>query len=68
MLPDLISSNQTTHVKNIYLSENGGLICEVLETVSIFGKKGFLITVDIQKAFNSVDNSFFISCFTEVWF
>ena len=33
MLPDLISSNQKTHVKNIYISENGGLIYEVLETV-----------------------------------
>ena len=58
LLTDLISSNQTAYVKNRYISESGRLIYDALETVSILNKKGFLVTVDIKKAFNSVDHSF----------
>ena len=58
LLTDLISSNQTAYVKNRYISESGRLIYDALETVSILNKKGFLVTVDIEKTFNSVDHSF----------
>ena len=51
MLPDLISSNQMVYVKNRYISESGRLIYDVLETASILNKKGFLVTIDIEKAF-----------------
>ena len=51
ILPDLTSSNQTTYVKNRYISESGRLIYAVLETASTLNKKGFLVTVDIKKAF-----------------
>ena len=63
ILPDLylISSNQTAYVKNRYISESGKLIYDVLETASILNKKGFLVTVDIEKAFDSVDHSFLLA-------
>ena len=57
ILPHLISSNQTVYVKNRFISEIGRLIYDVLETASILNKKGFLVTVDIKKAFDSVDHS-----------
>ena len=34
------------------------LIYDVPETASILNKEGFLVTVDIKKAFDSVDHSF----------
>ena len=39
VLPHLISSKQTVHVKNIYISESGGLIYDALETANILNKK-----------------------------
>ena len=59
ILPDLISSNQPAYVKNRYINESGRLIYNVHETASILNKKGFLITVDIEKAFGSVEHSFY---------
>ena len=46
------------------MSKNGRIIYDVLETASILNNKGFLVTVDIEKAFDF----FFICCFTKVWF
>ena len=61
ILSDLISSNQTTYVKNRYVSESVRLTYDVLETASILNKKGFLVTINIRKAFSSVDRSFFLA-------
>ena len=61
MLPDLISSNQMVYVKNRYISESGRLIYDVLETASILNKKKFLVTVDIEKAFDFFDYSFLLA-------
>ena len=35
ILPDLISSNLTAHVKNRYIRESGRLVYDVLETAII---------------------------------
>ena len=59
ILPDLISSNQKAYMKNRYISESGKLIYDVLETASVLNKKGFLFTVDVEKAFDSFDHSFY---------
>ena len=61
ILPDLISSNQTAYVKNRYISGSGRLIYDVLETANILNKKGFLVTADIEKSFDSVDHSFLLA-------
>ena len=44
-----------------YINESGRLIYDVLQTASILNKKGFLLTVDIKKAFNSVNHSFLLA-------
>ena len=59
--PHLISSNQTAYVKNRFIRESGKLIYDILETASILNKKGFLVTVDIEKAFDLVDQSFLLA-------
>ena len=61
ILLDLISSNQTVFVKNRYISKSGRLIYDVLETASILNKKKFLVTVDIEKAFDFFGYSFLLA-------
>ena len=61
ILLHLISCNQTAYVEIRYINESGRLIYDVLQTASILNKKGFLLTVDIKKAFNSVNHSFLLA-------
>ena len=60
VLPDLVSSQQTSHVKNRHIGESGRLISDVIEITKI-RKIGFLVTMDIEKAFDSLDHDFLIS-------
>ena len=67
-LPDLISLNQTVYMKNRYVSESERLTYDVHKTASILNKKGFLVTVDIEKAFNSVGQSFLVAALQKYGF
>ena len=51
VLPDLISPNQTAYVKNQCISESVRLISDVIEMCDILNIPGYLVTVDIEKAF-----------------
>ena len=51
VLPDLVSSQQTSHVKNRHIGESGRLISDVIEITKIRKIGGFLVTMDIEKAF-----------------
>ena len=59
-MPDIVSENQTAYVNNRFISEGGRLIDDLLELSDIFKKKGFLVTTDIEKAFDSVNHTFLI--------
>ena len=61
VLPTLISSQQTAHVKNRFIGESGRLISDIIEISGCFNITGFLVTMDIEKAFDSLDRSFLIS-------
>ena len=61
VLPDLISSQQTAYVKNRHIGESGRLISNITEITKIRKIGGFLITMDIEKAFDSLDHNFLIS-------
>ena len=57
-LPSIISSNQTAYVERRCISESGRLISDIIE---IYGKEnipGFLVTMDLEKVFDSLDNGF----------
>ena len=58
-MPSLISSNQTAYKR--FISERGRLICDILEITDILKIKGLLLTVDIEKASDSVDHQFLIN-------
>ena len=61
VLPDIISKNQTAYVNNRFISEGGRLINDLLEACDTLNKKGYLVTIDIEKAFDSVNHVFLIA-------
>ena len=60
LLPCLISSDQTAYVKGRFISEGGRLISDVLEICDKLQIKSCLMTVDIEKAFDSINHCFLI--------
>ena len=60
ILPPLISSDQTAYVKGRVISEGGRLISDVIEICDKLQIKGFLMIVDIEKAFDSINHYFLI--------
>ena len=60
VLPGLISSQQTAYVKNRHIGESGRLISDVIEIAKIKKLDGFLVAMDIEKAFDSLDHDFLI--------
>ena len=61
VLQDLISSQQTAYVKNRHIGESGRLIPDTIEITKIRNTEDFLVTMDIEKAFDSLDLNLLIS-------
>ena len=57
----MISPNQTTYVKNRFISESGRLISDIMDVSEQLNIEGFLVTIDIQIAFESVNNPFLLA-------
>ena len=60
-LPFLISSNQTAYVEGRFVSEGGRLFSDILQVTDFLNLRGLVVTVDIQKAFDSVNHLFLIT-------
>ena len=65
VLPTLFSSQQKItkiifYVKIRFTEESGTLISEIIEISGYFNVTGVLVTMDFEKAFDSVDHSFLI--------
>ena len=63
VLPFLISSNQMAYVKNRFISKIGRVISDILEISNTLAQEGFSVTVNIEKAFNSVNHWFLLQIF-----
>ena len=61
-LPKLISFQQTVYVKNRFIGEGGRLISNILEMSESLNLKRYIVTVDIEKVFNSLSHSFLLAC------
>ena len=61
VLPNLISPQQTAYVENRFIGEIGRLIADITEITDVINKEGFLVKIDIEKAFDSLDHIFVIS-------
>ena len=57
VLPSLISKNKTVYVKGISIIVGGRLISDILEISDNLKIKGFLMTLDIEKAYQMDTNS-----------
>ena len=58
VLPSLISDNQSGYVDGRFTSEGGRLIADILQITDKLKLSGMLVTIDIQKAFDSVNHQF----------
>ena len=63
VLPFLISSNQMAYVKNRFISKIGRVISDILEISNTLAQEGFLVTLNIEKVFNSVNHWFLLQIF-----
>ena len=61
VLPCLISAQQTAYVQNRNIGKSGRLISDIIEIANIRQMEGFLVTMDIVKAFDTLDHKFLIS-------
>ena len=56
----LIFSNQTAHVKKRFISESGWVISDIFEIANTLALEGFLVTVYMEKAFDSINHCFLL--------
>ena len=61
ILSVLISHEQTAYVKDRFICEAVRLISDVTEVGNVFNIDGFLVTMDIEKAFDSLNHSFLLA-------
>ena len=67
-LPFLISSNQTVYVEGRFISEGGRLFSDILQVTDFLNLRGLVVTVDTQKAFDSVNHLFLITALKKFGF
>ena len=67
-LPSLILPNQTAYVRNRFISESGRLISDTMDVSEQLNIDGYLVTIDIQKAFNSANHSFLLAVLKAIGF
>ena len=61
VLPCLISAQQTAYVQNRNTGESGRLISDIIEIANTRQMEGFLVTMDVEKALDSLDHKLLIS-------
>ena len=68
ILPSIISSDQTAYVKNRFIGESIRLISDILELSNSKNLSGYILTADLEKAFDSIDHTFLMSCLKKFGF
>ena len=68
VLPFIIAHDQTAYVKGRFIGESIRLISDVLEVTDTHDIGGFLVTADIEKAFDSLDHSFLLAALEKFGF
>ena len=54
----IVNENQVVYVNNRFISESGRLISDILKITNSLDIEGILVTVDIEKAFDSFNHPF----------
>ena len=60
VLPSIIHSDQTAYVYGRFIGESTRLISDIMELTRSLDLEGYLVTMDIQKSFDSVSHDFLI--------
>ena len=61
VLPNLILLQQIAYVENRFIGESGRLIADIIETTIILNIEGFLVRMNIEEVFDSLDNTFVLA-------
>ena len=67
VLSSLITHLQTTYVQNRCISETGRLISDILEITDTINLTGYLVTIDIENVFDTLNHSFLMAVLKK-WF
>ena len=67
LLSNLFSNNLNAYVANRFISEGGRLISDILEMTGILNMEDYLLTIDIEKALDSVDDFFLLTILEKIW-
>ena len=67
-LPVLISHEQTAYVKDRFICETDRLIYDINEVSDVFHTDGFLVTMDIENAFDSLNHYFLLAVLKKTGF
>lgn len=68
VLPDIISHDQTAYVKGRFIGESTRLISDILEVTDALNIGGYILTADIEKAFDSMDHHFLLAALQKFGF
>ena len=68
VLPSIIFLKQTAYIEKRFMGEGGRLISDILSVTNNLKIKTYLVTMDIEKAFDSLDHSFLISLSNKIGF
>ena len=61
VIPFLIDPSQTAYVNGRFLGESGRLVADIIETCDLEELEGYLVAIDFEKVFDSLNNSFLIT-------
>ena len=61
VLNNLISENHIAYLNNRFISKGSRLISDIVEITDLLQIEGILLTVDIEKAFDSMNHLFLVS-------
>ena len=61
LFSNLILNNQNVYVANRFISEGERLLSDILDILDILNMKGYLLTIDIEKVFDSVNHYFLLA-------
>ena len=60
ILSSLVSTQQAAYIKNRFIREGGRLISDIVNICDRNNIGAFLVTIDIEKAFDSLDHKFIL--------
>ena len=61
LLPFLISPGQTAYIDQRFIGESGRLIADILETTNLENIEGYLLAINFEKAFDSLNHNLLIA-------